>query len=229
MQRVSSAPAFRLAEGQQSENQRSFSKGSAANIFDSKPTRLGSAAGGKRVSLSPAGIASFGRPASSPGLERTQVKATSSRRPSLGSNDIRYARGMATIAQCRAERAEGKAKRRIGPDFPLKALYTVTYPKAYAELEKQKRMKFLHNLFLSADEENTGQIFLEEFQKCVLKRDVRAALSQLGVQPHETVTLFKSMSMDGAECGSVDVRDFMDGLMRHQRKVEMEARAQGLL
>ena len=43
------------------------------------------------------------------------------------------------------------------PTSPLSFSDMVTYPTAYAELEKQKRLKFLQNLFLSKNESGTSK------------------------------------------------------------------------
>lgn len=114
--------------------------------------------------------------------------------------------------------------------FPLPALYTVSYPKAYAELEKQKRFNYLYNLFLSVDEDGSGEISLEEFQRCVSNKDVRAALVELGIQPHQTTHIFKKLEGEwGNGDGELSVKEFMVGLAKHQKKLEDEARAAGLL
>lgn len=241
MQHVASAPLFH-----QAENLRTLSKGSAklmGQTLDSWGPGLGSpqlqqyqpVTHGQRQlgpslldrpasSTMTTSFGTLGRAASFSGLQKRRQPAL----PYLGlDKDLRYARGIATIAQCKSEKAKRNSKSRQGVvRGQLPALYTVSYAKAYAELEKQKRFDFLHNLFLSVDEDGSGDISLEEFQRCVTKKNVRDTLIQLGIQPHETVRMFKRMD-DGD--GKLIVKEFMVGLAKQQKKIEDEARAQGLL
>eukprot|EP00746_Dinoflagellata_sp_MGD_P003959 gnl/MRDRNA2_/MRDRNA2_107658_c0_seq1.p1 gnl/MRDRNA2_/MRDRNA2_107658_c0~~gnl/MRDRNA2_/MRDRNA2_107658_c0_seq1.p1 ORF type:complete len:208 (-),score=28.55 gnl/MRDRNA2_/MRDRNA2_107658_c0_seq1:106-729(-) len=176
------------------------------------------------------GIMDF--PAAMPPDRRSNFMSTTGnfgrcRRPCVN-EDSRYACGMATIVQCKAERAQqkmAKTRAKLGTGNTLKSFYTVSYSTAYAELEKQMRMKFIHNIFLKADEDGSGDICLTELQQCIHQPDVRKALAELGIQPHQTVRLFKAIDYD--RNGSISVNEFMTGLHRQQKKVDEEARAMG--
>lgn len=106
-------------------------------------------------------------------------------------------------------------------EFKKQQLFHISYPEAYAELERSRRMQFLTDLFLTMDEDGSGEISFEEFQHSVLRPDIRKVLAEIGVQPHQAAQLFRSIDTGD---GQVDVAELMQGLeLLNQKQKLVEA------
>jgi len=128
----------------------------------------------------------------------------------------RYANGLEVINFLQNER---KRERRHLARNEKHTLFTTTYTDAYSIIEEARKMNILNNMFLEADEDGSGDITLDEFRKAVNKEGMRKLFGALGIQPHETVTIFKSMQGPDGTC---KVQEFMAALAREKQKLDKE-------
>mmetsp|Transcript_69569 Transcript_69569/g.193583 ORF Transcript_69569/g.193583 Transcript_69569/m.193583 type:complete len:268 (-) Transcript_69569:69-872(-) len=92
----------------------------------------------------------------------------------------------------------------------LSQFYHAPFDDAYALIAKQRNLRLLQNLFYEADEDGSGMIDMEEFMGSMSNPKIREAFAQLGVQPHHSKLVFKTL--DVARRGELTIGEFMDGL-----------------
>lgn len=80
-------------------------------------------------------------------------------------------------------------------------------------------MNFLYKVFLETDTDGSGYVDLEEFQEAVTTDGATEMFATLGIQPHETIKIFKSMCDDDGNC---NVDQFMKGLMDRKTQFDRE-------
>jgi len=128
----------------------------------------------------------------------------------------RYVKGIQVIHHLQDERRrEGRFIERADKNN----IFTNSYSDAYSRIEEARKLSRLEKMFLEADTDGSGDVSLEEFKKCVNKEGMRNLFSDLGIQPHESIKIFKSMQ-NGE--GEVRVKDFMAALLLAKDKWDRE-------
>lgn len=86
---------------------------------------------------------------------------------------------------------------------------------AYIEASRQRNLRKLQALFTEADADGSGRLDLDEFRGALRQPGFQRAFSALGVQPHQSELVFKSMcnGVDVDE-GDLSITEFMRGLMK---------------
>lgn len=78
---------------------------------------------------------------------------------------------------------------------------------------KNSAVKMMQEVFLDVDEDGSGMISFQEFDKLLKeKEEVRVYLSSLGLDVDEALGLFKLLDTDGSE--TVGIEEFVHGCMR---------------
>mmetsp|Transcript_15350 Transcript_15350/g.33729 ORF Transcript_15350/g.33729 Transcript_15350/m.33729 type:complete len:256 (+) Transcript_15350:82-849(+) len=106
---------------------------------------------------------------------------------------------------------------RIGGGHPPQIIHSASqfyhqpFNTSYRALAAQRNLRILEHLFTEADEDGSGTMDLAEFQKAlVTDPQIQKAFSVLGVQPHLTELVFKSLDKDRK--GELTIEEFITGL-----------------
>jgi len=102
----------------------------------------------------------------------------------------------------------GKGSKR--PQFKQTQFYSAPFDVAYEELAKARNLHKLEILFIEADTDGSGEMSLDEFKEAMLMPKVQRAFAVLGVQPHQSELVFKSL--DKRKTGELSITEFMGGL-----------------
>jgi len=100
-------------------------------------------------------------------------------------------------------------KRRI-PHFNHTQYYSTSFDKAYEELARARNLRKLEVLFFEADADGSGEMSLDEFRDALRMPRIQRAFAALGVQPHQSELVFKSL--DKRKIGELSITEFMTGL-----------------
>eukprot|EP00927_Polykrikos_kofoidii_P032431 TRINITY_DN27633_c0_g1_i2.p1 TRINITY_DN27633_c0_g1~~TRINITY_DN27633_c0_g1_i2.p1 ORF type:complete len:301 (+),score=65.09 TRINITY_DN27633_c0_g1_i2:51-905(+) len=104
----------------------------------------------------------------------------------------------------------------------LQQYYGAPFDTAYEQIAKERNLRLLESLFYEADEDGSGTMDLDEFTKSLNNDNIKAAFSRLGIQPHQSELVFKTLGMqkqgprahDGEAWrkGELSIEEFMTGL-----------------
>lgn len=81
---------------------------------------------------------------------------------------------------------------------------------SYEVIAKQRNLRLLESLFYEADEDGSGTMDLDEFTKSLNNEKIKAAFARLGIQPHQSELVFKTL--DVHKTGELSIGEFMGGL-----------------
>eukprot|EP00418_Pyrodinium_bahamense_P049466 CAMPEP_0179186428 /NCGR_PEP_ID=MMETSP0796-20121207/92465_1 /TAXON_ID=73915 /ORGANISM="Pyrodinium bahamense, Strain pbaha01" /LENGTH=242 /DNA_ID=CAMNT_0020890419 /DNA_START=54 /DNA_END=782 /DNA_ORIENTATION=- len=95
------------------------------------------------------------------------------------------------------------------PALGVAQFYQTPFEAAYSDLAKQRNLRKLKALFVEADSDNSGFMSLEEFRQALRKPWIQRTFSALGVQPHQSELVFRSMVKDKDE---LSIQAFIEGL-----------------
>lgn len=80
---------------------------------------------------------------------------------------------------------------------------------AYDELQKQRDLQFIKDLFLEVDTDGSGYIDFEEFKACMNHPNTFRIFNQrFGLQKHQTALVFSAFDVDGDN--SVSLKEFLE-------------------
>lgn len=145
------------------------------------------------------GAAGHGEKAARGGFPGTQVNMTGQSQASSG--QLRTT-GLAVL------RSGPFRRQMVSNDYPKKSFFIQDYRHAYNHVEQMRELKFLRELFLSADTNHSGDVDYDEFQACMLNPETaRIFMQRFGFQPHMAVEIFRSLDSDGS--GEVDVEEWI--------------------
>lgn len=99
---------------------------------------------------------------------------------------------------------------RLQQQHSIAQFYQTRYDVAYERLAKQRNLILLESLFNEADADGSGEMSLDEFRKALQNRQIQEAFSRLGVQPHQSELVFRSL--DKTSRGELTIGEFMGGL-----------------
>lgn len=88
--------------------------------------------------------------------------------------------------------------------------YQTPFVEAYKQVAKQKNLRKLADLFAEADEDGSQEMSLSEFRSALRKPWIQRTFSTLGVQPHQSELVFKSMAK--SELDELSFEQFLSGL-----------------
>lgn len=94
--------------------------------------------------------------------------------------------------------------------FNQKQFYSTPFDVAYEELAKARNLYKLEALFVEADADGSGAMSLDEFRDALRMPRIQRAFAALGVQPHQSQLVFKSL--DKRKTGELSITEFMTGL-----------------
>lgn len=92
----------------------------------------------------------------------------------------------------------------------LSQFFHAPFDISYELIAKQRNLRLLESLFYEADEDGSGTMDLDEFTKSLNNEKIKAAFSRLGIQPHQSELVFKTL--DVHKRGELSIGEFMDGL-----------------
>jgi len=100
------------------------------------------------------------------------------------------------------------------PQFNQTQFYSTPFDVAYEELAKARNLHKLEILFVEADADGSGEMSLDEFRDALRMPRIRGAFAVLGVQPHQSELVFKSLlqGVGKAKNGELSITEFMRGL-----------------
>lgn len=108
----------------------------------------------------------------------------------------------------------GGVQRRLAPpgedSITSRQLYQAPFVQAYKQVAKQQNLRKLAELFAEADEDNSQSMSLTEFRQALHKPWIQKTFSTLGVQPHQSELVFKSMA--NSEEHELSFEEFLTGL-----------------
>lgn len=81
---------------------------------------------------------------------------------------------------------------------------------SYEVIAKQRNLRLLESLFYEADEDGSGTMDLDEFTTSLNNEKIKAAFARLGIQPHQSELVFKTL--DVHKTGELSIGEFMGGL-----------------
>lgn len=94
-----------------------------------------------------------------------------------------------------------------------KQLYQKSFEVAYRDIAEQRNFRRLELLFKEADDDDSGEMSLQEFRIALRKPWIQQSFSMLGVQPHQAEIVFKTMNKSKAgKREGIGIEDFMTGL-----------------
>jgi len=94
--------------------------------------------------------------------------------------------------------------------FKAKSFYSTPFDVAYMELAKARNLHKLEVLFVEADADGSGEMSLDEFRDALRQPRIQRAFAALGVQPHQSELVFRSL--DKRKHGELSITEFMGGL-----------------
>lgn len=100
--------------------------------------------------------------------------------------------------------------KRRNPQFNPTQFYNTPFDKAYEELAKARNLRKLELLFYEADADGSGEMDLQEFREALRTPAMQRAFAALGIQPHQSTLVFKSL--DKRRAGELSISEFMQGL-----------------
>mmetsp|Transcript_45655 Transcript_45655/g.132227 ORF Transcript_45655/g.132227 Transcript_45655/m.132227 type:complete len:248 (-) Transcript_45655:122-865(-) len=99
------------------------------------------------------------------------------------------------------------------PALGVMQFYQTPFEAAYCDLAKQRNLRKLEALFLEADADGSGEMSLDEFREALRKPWIQRTFSALGVQPHQSELVFRSM-VKGKNSHDLRIDAFIEGLTR---------------
>lgn len=96
------------------------------------------------------------------------------------------------------------------PEFTQAQYYQTPFDVAYQQLAKERNLRKLESLFFLADADGSGEMSLDEFRDALKIKTIKEAFAALGVQPHQSELVFKSL--DKRKTGELSITEFMSGL-----------------
>jgi len=94
--------------------------------------------------------------------------------------------------------------------FNQKQFYSTPFDVAYEDLAKARNLYKLEALFVEADADGSGAMSHDEFRTAMRMPRIQRAFAALGVQPHQSQLVFKSL--DKRKTGELSITEFMTGL-----------------
>jgi len=88
--------------------------------------------------------------------------------------------------------------------------YQLPFEVSYKDVAARRNLRKLEALFFEADTDGSGAMSIDEFNEALRVPRIQRAFSVLGVQPHQSELVFKSL--DKAKTGQLRIDDFMVGL-----------------
>mmetsp|Transcript_57234 Transcript_57234/g.90991 ORF Transcript_57234/g.90991 Transcript_57234/m.90991 type:complete len:232 (+) Transcript_57234:39-734(+) len=109
-----------------------------------------------------------------------------------------------------AKLAKPSKQPRPFPHFSQTQFYSKPFDLAYEELAKARKLRRLEILFFEADADGSGEMSLDEFRDALRMPRIQQAFAALGIQPHQSQLVFKSL--DKRKSGELSITEFMTGL-----------------
>jgi Ca2+-binding EF-hand superfamily protein len=94
--------------------------------------------------------------------------------------------------------------------FTHTQFYNKPFDVAYEDLAKARNLRKLEILFFQADTDGSGEMSLDEFREAMRQPTIQKAFAALGVQPHQSEMVFKTL--DKRKTGELSINEFMTGL-----------------
>jgi len=94
--------------------------------------------------------------------------------------------------------------------YNQKQFYSTPFDVAYEELAKARNLHKLEILFVEADADGSGDMDIGEFRDALRGPSFQRAFAALGVQPHQSELVFRSL--DKRKTGQLSITEFMTGL-----------------
>jgi len=92
----------------------------------------------------------------------------------------------------------------------LSQFFNAPFDISYELIARARNLRVLESLFFEADEDGSGTMDLDEFTKSLNNEKIKAAFSRLGIQPHQSELVFKTL--DVHKRGELSIGEFMGGL-----------------
>lgn len=108
----------------------------------------------------------------------------------------------------------------------LRQFYQSPFDRSYAKIFQEKNLRLLESLFYEADEDGSGTMDVDEFTKSLCNENIRDAFSRLGIQPHQSDLVFRTLDVKRA--GELSIQEFMDGLHTIVGELDFSAQAKEL-
>jgi len=108
----------------------------------------------------------------------------------------------------------------------LKQHYQSPFDVSYEKIAQERNLRLLESLFYEADEDGSGTMDLDEFTKSLCNDNIRDAFSRLGIQPHHSDFVFRTL--DVKKKGELSISEFMDGLHGIAGSLDFNAQAKEL-
>mmetsp|Transcript_99852 Transcript_99852/g.265380 ORF Transcript_99852/g.265380 Transcript_99852/m.265380 type:complete len:236 (-) Transcript_99852:138-845(-) len=121
---------------------------------------------------------------------------------------------LAELTMTKRQMSMGRTQGGLGnPSLSTMQFYQTPFEAAYSDLAKQRNLRKLEALFLEADADGSGDMSLEEFREALRKPWIQRTFSALGVQPHQSELVFRSM-VKGKNKDELRIEAFIEGLTR---------------
>jgi len=114
-----------------------------------------------------------------------------------------------SVGESEYNQSRGPSPKRIRK-FNQKQFYSTPFDVAYEDLAKARNLYKLEALFVEADADGSGAMSLDEFRDALRMPRIQRAFAALGVQPHQSELVFKSL--DKRKTGELSITEFMTGL-----------------
>eukprot|EP00929_Paragymnodinium_shiwhaense_P011906 TRINITY_DN11829_c0_g1_i1.p1 TRINITY_DN11829_c0_g1~~TRINITY_DN11829_c0_g1_i1.p1 ORF type:complete len:259 (-),score=70.40 TRINITY_DN11829_c0_g1_i1:351-1127(-) len=92
----------------------------------------------------------------------------------------------------------------------LNQYFHAPFDVSYEVIAKQRNLRLLESLFYEADEDGSGTMDIDEFTTSLNNEKIKAAFARLGIQPHQSELVFKTL--DVHKTGELSIGEFMGGL-----------------
>jgi hypothetical protein len=145
--------------------------------------------------------------------------------PSLGSEPAAFARAAASSSPgSPVAKSVGGASSKSGRhpsgkrnklhEFTQNQYYSAPFDQAYEELARARNLRKLEALFYGADADGSGEMSLCEFREALRQPAIQRAFAVLGVQPHQSTLVFKSIALRNGKGidEELSITEFMSGL-----------------
>jgi len=99
-----------------------------------------------------------------------------------------------------------------GRPISVDTSYHSPFEVAYHRIAKQRNLRRLADLFVEADTDGSMELSMDEFREALRKPRIQRIFSTLGIQPHQSELVFKSMCQHKDPGAELSIQEFIQGL-----------------